>query len=62
MARGGWRGCWSLVGMRVWWDLGWVVQDWSWLDLAKPELWISIALVSASNLAILSTVAWSNPA
>ena len=45
VARGGWRGYWSLVGMRVWWDLGWVVQDWSWLDLAKPDLWISIALV-----------------
>ena len=34
----------------------------SWLDLAKPDLWVSIALVSASKLAILSAVAWSSPA
>ena len=45
VARGGWRGYWSLAWRGVWWDLGWVVQDWSWLDLAKPDLWISIALV-----------------
>ena len=32
------------------------------LDLASPDLWVSIAFVSASNFAILSALARSRPA
>ena len=34
----------------------------SWLDQARPDLWVSIALVSALYLAILSAVDWSSSA